>query len=111
MTTVETDEPLAEENREYLDMIGRDLGIREVLLDRELRGGVFSPVIALAIAALAAYGAVNATTVVGAGVAVGVAAVLSVYAVKWADQAVCVLRSGYTCHTCSGENERWEADS
>uniref|UniRef100_UPI001B7FD9F9 hypothetical protein n=1 Tax=Haloplanus natans TaxID=376171 RepID=UPI001B7FD9F9 len=62
-------------------------------------------------AALAAYGALNATTFVGAAVAVGVAAVFSVCAVKWVDETLCVLRSGYTCHTCSGENERWEADS
>jgi hypothetical protein len=89
-------------------MLGRDLGVVEALRDPNVRAVLFAPIVAIAIAAVAAYGAINEATVVGTTFLVGAAFALSVFAVRWADEALCVLRAGHTCHTCRHESERWE---
>jgi|GEM_PF-5577193 len=109
MTTVQTEEPLAEETHEHVDMLGRDLGVRDVLRDPDTRGLVFAPIMAFVIAGVMALATMQSGVSTG-GTLIGVATVATatMLGVKWADEALCVLRSGHTCHTCSSEAERWE---
>lgn len=111
MTTVETDEPLAEENHEYLDMLGQNLGVREVVLDDELRGAVFAPFVTVALTIGCAYLSATSETVTTTGVLLLGTAMFGVLSVKWSDEAICLVRGGYTCHKCADETERWEVDS
>jgi len=48
------------------------------------------------------------TSTAGALLGVVVVATAVTVGVKWADEALCVLRADHTCHTCRAEAERWE---
>ncbi|GAB3321426.1 hypothetical protein [Haloplanus salinarum] len=109
MTIVQTEAPLAEETSRHLDMLGRDLGALEALRDPAVRREVFAPIAALATAVVFAYATMQpGTSTGGALLGAAIVGVTGTVAVKWADQAVCVLRAGHTCHSCSKESDRWE---
>jgi len=106
---LDTDAPLDENTDRLLDIHNRDLGSLEALRDRDVRGQLMPPVAAFATAALFAYATMQPTTsTAGALLGVVVVATAVTVGVKWADEALCVLRADHTCHTCRAEAERWE---
>lgn len=109
MTSVQTDAPLDDSADYCLEMLDRDLGAREALREPAVRDQLFPPIGAFATAALFAYATVQPdTSTLGALLGVVVVATAATLGVKRADEALCVLRAGHTCHTCRDEAERWE---
>jgi hypothetical protein len=109
MTVLDTNYPLDEKTDILLDYHDRDVGVLEALRDRDVRGVLLPPIFAFATVAVFAYATVQPdTSAIGALLGVVVTATAATFGVKWADEALCVLRGGHTCHTCRDEAERWE---
>ena len=110
MSLVDPREPLSIEGERHSDQLDRDLSPREVLRDPAVRGEVIGPLLAFAMAAFFALVVPEAETLFTSLIAIGATATFGVFAVKWGDEAICVLRGSHTCHVCRDESERWEGD-